>query len=408
MTSRLRALDGLRGLLALYILVGHEAPFLGLPAWAAWAGSILSHGRGAVELFFVLSGMVILRSLGKGFTRVTARQFLLTRAGRLLPVYVIALLLAMVALSAGDPFRALPWLAGNSAARDIAEAVWPQPWFAHVAAHITLTQGLMPAAVLPDAEFTILGPAWSLSTEWQFYLVVAAILAYRRTGRVRSEDWRAFAAVMMVIGVIGVLLDLLPAQWQPGRAFLPHEAWYFAFGIASHGFLISGRTRATWWWLLSLVGAVLLQWQQNPLTAAVVPLLWTACLICEAPRTPAVFRPLAKILHASTLQWLGRISYPLYLIHMPIQRLLMLALAPAAGRHVVVFSLLWGPAAVLIPMSAAAALHRWVEVPCWQWSRRRAQHLGPGPLAGQPSLARRQALLFAKRSKNAHQPIDGG
>ena len=398
MTGRLRALDGLRGLLALYILAGHTAPFLRLPASAAWGCSILSHGRGAVEVFFVLSGMVILRSLGTDHARLSAGQFLASRAGRLLPVYAIALVAGVVALSCGDPFRAVPWLAGNGAAHDIAEAVWPQPWLAHLAAHVTLTQGLLPPAVLPDAEFTILGPAWSLSTEWQFYLVIAAVLACRRSGPAQLGDWRAFASVMMAAGVLGMLVGLLPEQWQPGRAFMPHEAWYFALGIASHGLLVSGRARSTrWLWGLSLAATILLQWQQNPLMASAVPLLWIACLLCEAPKVPALARPLATVLHAPLLQWLGSISYPLYLTHMPIQRLLMLALAPAAGSNVITFDLLWGPSAILAPLIAAYALHRQVEVPCWQWARQRAGR----------SNTKKTALLFAKGSKNSLQPIDG-
>jgi peptidoglycan/LPS O-acetylase OafA/YrhL len=400
MTGRLRALDGLRGLLALYILAGHTAPFLRLPAWAAWAGVVLSHGRGAVELFFVLSGMVILRSLGTGLSRVTAGQFLLARAGRLLPVYAIALAAAVVALSCGNPFRALPWLANNYAAHDIVEGVWPQPWLAHLAAHIILAQGLLPAAVLPEAEFTILGPAWSLSTEWQFYLVVGAILAVRRTGNARGDDWRIFAGAMMAVGGLGLLVDLLPADWQPGRAFLPHEAWYFALGIASHGLLVSGRTSATrWWWVMSLSAAALLQWQQNPLVAAAVPLLWTACLICEASRMPMLIRLLATVLKAAPMQWLGRISYPLYLIHIPVQRLLMLGIAQAVGGKAVDFSLLWGPAAILVPLIVAYALHRRVEVPCWRWSRSRAQQ------QGKRFFLKKEAKTLARLSAAGETPI---
>ena len=399
MTGRLRALDGLRGLLALYILAGHTAPFLNLPSSVAWGSSILSHGRGAVEVFFVLSGMVILRSLDGKHGRLTATRFLAARAGRLLPVYAIALAAGVVALSCGDPFRALPWLASDNAAHDIAEAVWPQPWLAHLAAHVTLTQGLFPPALLPDAEFTILGPAWSLSTEWQFYLVVAAVLACRRSGAGQAGDWRSFAGVMMAIGVLGMLLGLLPVRWQAGRAFMPHEAWYFALGIASHGLLVSGGTRASrWWWSLSLAATILLQWQQNPVMASAVPLLWIACLLCEAPSVPSLARPLAMALNAAPLQWLGGISYPLYLIHMPVQRLLMLALAPVAGGSVISFDLLWGPAAILVPLVAAFGLHRWVEVPCWRWARDRARHVqAPGE----------QASLFEKRGRDFLQPMDG-
>jgi peptidoglycan/LPS O-acetylase OafA/YrhL len=404
MSGRLRALDGLRGLLALYILAGHTAPFLRLPASADWASSLLSHGRGAVELFFILSGMVILRSLDSGFSRMSAGRFLLARAGRLLPVYAVALAVAVAALSCGDPFRVLPWLADSRAALDIAEAAWPQPWLAHLAAHVTLTQGLLPPAVLPDVEFTILGPAWSLSTEWQFYLVVAAILAVRGPPRPGSADWRAFAAATLAVGAMGLLMGPLPVPWQPGRAFLPHEAWYFALGIASHGLLVSGQKSAARWWVLSLAACVFCPWQQNPWTASVVPLLWTACLICEASEIRSLFHPLARVLGATLLQWLGRVSFPLYLIHIPVQRLLLLAIAPVAGAHATLFSLLWGPVAILAPLIVAYALHRWVEAPCWQWSRRRAQ----SPRAGRQPIPARQGFPLARRGKHAHQPIDGG
>ena len=374
MTGRLRALDGLRGLLALYILFAHTTPFLRLPASADSAAWFLSHGRGAVEMFFVLSGMVIMRSLDTGVSRVRAGQFLLARAGRLLPVYAVALAAAVAALSYGNPFVALPWLAGSTAARDMAEADWPQPWLAHLAAHVTLTQGLLPAAILPFVEFTILGPAWSLSTEWQFYLVVAIILAFRRSG---GRQTRRLARLRGSHGHArpcwGCWSICCRTNGSRGRAFLPREAWYFALGTTSHGLLTSGGRSSAWrWWALSLAVATFLEWQQTASMASAVPLLWTVCLVCEVPDTPLPFRPLATVLRAAPLQWLGGISYPLYLIHMPLQRLLLLALAPAAGGRAILFSLLWGPAAILVPLVAAVALHHWVEVPCWRWSRARA------------------------------------
>jgi peptidoglycan/LPS O-acetylase OafA/YrhL len=198
------------------------------------------------------------------------------------------------------------------------------------------------------------------------------MLAIRRGVGLRDNDWRPYAAAMMFLGLIGLLADLLPAAWQPGRAFLPHEAWYFALGIASHGVRTRASRPAGLWWAVALLAAIFLQWQQPSMTAMVVPLLWTACLICEAPRIPRPFRPLARALNAAALQWFGRISYPLYLIHLPVQRLLMLAVAPAAGGNWAHFSLLWGPPAILLPVMAAHALHHRVELPCWRWSRARA------------------------------------
>lgn len=391
MAVRLRALDGLRGLLALYILAGHTAPFLRMPALFGMLGPLLSHGRGAVEFFFVLSGMVILRSLSLGAApALSAGAFLAARAGRLLPVYLIALTLAAATLGLGDPFSAMPWLAEGSAAHDVVEAAWPQPWLGHLAAHVTMTQGVLPQALLPDAEFSVLGPAWSLSTEWQFYLIIAAILAVRAKRPASGDAWHPYWNCVMLLGLIGLAVGLLPAEWQPGRAFLPHEIWYFALGVASHGLLGAGWRGAglpgAWRWWVSVAAAICLAWQQNILIAMVVPLLWAACLFCVTPIVPLPCRPLAAVLNSRPLQWFGAISYPLYLIHTPVQRLLMLAIAPLAQGQWRMFSLLWGPPAILLPVTLAYALHRWVELPCWQWSRHRALGLGATARVASPGL----------------------
>jgi peptidoglycan/LPS O-acetylase OafA/YrhL len=418
MTGRLRALDGLRGLLALYILTGHTVPFLCLPARLGWIGGIVSHGRAAVDLFFILSGMVILRSLdGGNLSQVSARSFLAARARRLLPVYGLALSFAVAVLCLGDPFAAMRWLPPTGAAHDIAEAHWPQPWLAHLAAHATLTQGLLPPALLPNAEFSILGPAWSLSTEWQFYLLVAALVALAARHRIRATV-PAIVLGLILLGLLGVATDLLPDDWRPGRAFLPRQAAYFALGVASHDVLAGDERRgAMRWYGLAVVTAGVLGWAETALGATILPVAWSLCLLCEAPTVPAIVRPLRWVLTARPMLWFGAISYPLYLIHAPVQRLLMLALAPLAHGNWGVFSWLWGPLAILLPIIVAYALHRWVEVPCWQWSRRRAA-VRAAPAFAQETRARgwrggraktkKEALLFAKRSKNSHQPIDGG
>ncbi len=390
--GRLRALDGLRGLLAAYILAGHALPFLQLPPAIGWIGGLLSHGRGAVELFFVLSGMVIMRSIGAGDGTAAGgaglaepAAFIAARAGRLLPVYLIALAAAALALSLGDPFAVMPWLPAGSSAREIVEAAWPQPWLGHIAAHLTLTQGILPPALLPYAEFSILGPAWSLSTEWQFYMLVAVMLVLGRVRARAFRSWAPFLQAVALAGVAGVASGGLPPEWQPGRAFLPHEAWYFALGIASHGLLAArGGRAAAVCWALACLAAIALPWQQSGLSTAAVPLIWTACLLCEAPRPPGIARPLAWLLNAAPLQWLGSISYPLYLIHMPIQRAAMLALAPVASESWERFTLFWGPPAIILPLVAAYALHCWVEVPCWRWSRAMARRMAQAPRSTGP------------------------
>ena len=63
----------------------------------------------------------------------------------------------------------------DSPARFIWSGGWPNDWGLFIAAHLTMTHGLFPDGVLPDVWVGFLGAAWSLSTEWQFYLLALLI-----------------------------------------------------------------------------------------------------------------------------------------------------------------------------------------------------------------------------------------
>ena len=88
--KRLECLDGLRGLLAVYVMLSHMAPFAVLPTWIAHP---LSHGGAGVDMFFILSGLVIVGSLEKYHLQV--RPFLIARAARIFPVFLIMFTFAL-------------------------------------------------------------------------------------------------------------------------------------------------------------------------------------------------------------------------------------------------------------------------------------------------------------------------
>ncbi|MCB8879185.1 acyltransferase [Acidisoma cellulosilytica] len=379
MVGRFLALDGLRGLLALYILLGHTIPFLDLPPALAGLGDLLSHGRAAVALFFVLSGLVILGSIEKFATlpHPTAR-FLLARAGRLIPVYALALALAALALSLGDPFPAMGWLSPGGAAHDIVESGWPHSALWHVMAHALLLQGLLPPALLPNAEFSILGPAWSLSTEWQFYALAGLALASFGRRVTSTVGLRYCVTTLLLLGILGLGNDALPAEWQFGRAFLPQEAWYFALGIASFGLMRRPDDRAARILVaLTLTASCIMSGVGTNPAAVLVPLAWVLCLICQNPtRAPSVVRAAChwgyRLLTSPILLWAGRMSYALYLTHAPVQRLLMLWLAPRADGDWHRFTLSFMGPAIALPLLVALVVHHRWEEPVRHWSQRRA------------------------------------
>ena len=101
---RLECLDGLRGLLATYVLVSHMAAFTVLPAWLT---APFTRGGAAVDVFFILSGTVVLRSLeGIGFDR---GRFLGARAARIMSAFLVVFTLAVAVQPLPTALVGMPW-----------------------------------------------------------------------------------------------------------------------------------------------------------------------------------------------------------------------------------------------------------------------------------------------------------
>jgi peptidoglycan/LPS O-acetylase OafA/YrhL len=112
-------------------------------------------------------------------------------------------------------------------------------------------------------------------------------------------------------------------------------------------------------------------------------LFWSLCLVAQL--YPARLAVLAVPLRHKLAQWLGAISYPIYLVNEPIQKLLGVGLARFVAGDAVLFTAIWVPAAILLPVAAAALMHRHVEAPVLLWARTLAQR---GTMRAAPIVAR--------------------
>ena len=346
-------MDGLRGVLAVYVMLGHALPFTDMPAVLA---AIFRHGEAGVDLFFALSGLVIVNSLER--FKGAFWLFMQARAKRLLPVYFLVLAAAVGLLLAGNPLPAMPWVGVDG--RDILEAVPPAGLAWHLAAHGLLLHGLIPQKMLPYAYVTLLGPAWSLSTEWQFYVAIALLAQGRFT---------VFALGLLALGAA---YHLAPnAGWGFSRAFLPDAAPFFALGLASAVWLRGG---GRWVFFVCLLGACGLGALQG-VEKALVPLGWGLAMLAQRQAWGA-------ILEHPVVQYLGAISYPLYLVNEPVLRGLAMWIAPMAHGDAAWFSWVWLPSVLAGSLGLAAALHHGVEL---RFMRQRKVFLLPviaGPLGG--------------------------
>jgi peptidoglycan/LPS O-acetylase OafA/YrhL len=355
--KRLECLDGLRGVLAVYVMLGHMAPFTALPHWLTMP---LSHGGAAVDMFFILSGLVIVRSL-ESF-RCRPRPFLIARAARIFPVYLPMLAMGVAVQPLPSGFDRMPWIGVDSLAHGIWSDGWPSTWAADMATHLTMTHGLWPAGTLPDTWVSFLGAAWSLSTEWQFYLLA---LLLGRSG-IRAPR---MAVLFLALALAGLMWrDSVPPPWQFSRAFLPNKAQYFALGVVSAA-LVAGGARRRVLFCIVLTITLLLSFLQGGADKLLAPLIWTLCLGAQLrPDLPGATM-LSGTLRARPLLWLGAVSYCLYLANEPIQKLLGVVLGRITGGNPWLFTAVWIPGAILLPIAVAAWLHDTIETPALRWGR---------------------------------------
>jgi peptidoglycan/LPS O-acetylase OafA/YrhL len=352
--KRLESFDGVRGVLAVYVLLGHMAPFAVLPTWLQDA---VSHGGAAVDVFFVLSGLVITQSLLHAGG--AAAPFLIARIARIFPVFLAVFGVAVAVEPWSCGFEYMPWISPDGIARAICVKSWPQAWLPEIVAHLTMTHGLFPYAVWPDVWVSFLGSAWSLSTEWQFYMLALVVF-----GQSRRLCW-----ILLALAMVGTAWRLsVPIPWQFSRAFLPNKAHFFALGVATVP-LVSGESKALHRYLLVLAATLAICTTEGGLGKMLPPLAWTFCLVVQMRPDIIGLRRVNARLSSRIARYFGAISYCVYLVNEPIHKVLGETLSRFADGDSLLFTNLWIPLAVGLPLLAAAGLHTWLEAPALRWGR---------------------------------------
>jgi peptidoglycan/LPS O-acetylase OafA/YrhL len=331
---------------------------------------LFQHGGAGVDMFFILSGLVIVQSLDSFGYRPL--PFLIARLARIYPVFLAVFALAVAVQPLATRFETMAWIGPDSEARHIWSGGWPSGWGISIATHLSMTHGLFPNGVLPDVWVGFLGAAWSLSTEWQFYLL--ALLIGRRLG-LRRMAWAFLAMSAAAVAWQATM----PEAWQFSRAFLPNKAQYFALGVISA--IVVRESRRGFPAFAAVIGVTLLLCvAQGGADKLLPPLVWSVCLAAQLslsssrggiPWVPAIagmtLGTAAAVLQSRPLVWLGAVSYCIYLVNEPVQKLLGLTLAALVHGNAALFTALWIPGAVVLPVLASWWLHERIEVP---WLRR--------------------------------------
>jgi peptidoglycan/LPS O-acetylase OafA/YrhL len=293
--------------MALWVLLGHWA--ISVPIKLGVPDAKLYNGY-AVDVFVMLSGFAIfalLEGRHEGYTPYLIRRFF-----RIFPVYVFYLAISVaIQPLVRDAFLGGPHAFMQDRRLDILDNTEAH-WWPHLLAHITLLHGLVPERWLPDTNFAFLGQAWSLSLEWQFYLVAPFLLGMTK-GRYRL--W----AVATLLIVTLVALALRPMM---GSGFLGSKFHLFLVGIATLYFMKEVRLRQisvtspTAIAIFACVICFLMLFR----SASVLPfLVWAGAVYVglSGREVSGGWAALpSRFLNSAPMQWLGHISYSLYLCHM--------------------------------------------------------------------------------------------
>lgn len=325
-----RAIDGLRAWMAWWVVCQHILGFCGYAQVYAHNPAIrfLSLGGLAVMVFVIVSGFVIANLMivkDEGYGLYIRRRFL-----RIYPLYAAAILFSLLVRdSYFDVIALAPW-----ADPAIAQAVTAerQSLLAHGLAHALLIHGAIPNSLLPNALSSLLAPAWSLSLEWQFYLIAPLLMRMLFHDRL----WVQSATCVVTMGAVFLAYQGSPIQQWHYPAFLPLVIGFFIIGMATRIYLENRSLKAI---LLPAVVALInfgLYTRNyaggNVATACLPLLIWAITILVtqtSMPKNMLLALPY-RLLTAPAIVNIGLWSYSTYLLHIPIF-VVALALAHAVG-----------------------------------------------------------------------------
>lgn len=331
---KLNSLQALRGIAALAVLLYHAMRHLLKNDVPLPLAAMFQPGHAGVDLFFVLSGFIILHVHHGDIGRPERlARYGWQRFARLMPIYWIALGITVLALLPGH-------------------------------ADVVTGRALLTSASLwPTWEEPLLGVAWTLQHEAFFYLAFALLIASRRLGLALFALW--------FLWVIGQTAGLIPALALPrlgGAANLEFLAGMVAALVVAKGrmraplaiaviggagFLVAGLLEAT--------GRMDGHGDLARFAYGLPSALMIAGLAGWEGRRPRAM--------PAALVTLGEASYSLYLFH-----LLGIGIAWQIWRRLGLDAAAY-PLACFVALAAGAILlglaaHRWVEAPLMARLRR--------------------------------------
>ncbi|VBA33214.1 O-acetyltransferase OatA [Mycobacterium innocens] len=364
--SFLPAVEGMRACAAIGVVVTHAAFQTGHSSGVT--GRLFGRFDLAVAVFFALSGFLLWRGHAAAARdsgpRPRTGHYLRSRAVRIMPAYVVAVVVILSLLPDADHASPTVWLA-----------------------NLTLTQIYVPLTLTGG-----LTQMWSLSVEVAFYLAlpVLALLARRIPVGARVPAVGSLGVVSWAWAWIPVHTDsglnplnwppaffswfaagMLLAEWAHSPVGLPHRLArrrVVMAVVAVLAYLVAASPLAG---PAGLVQGTSTQFAVKTAMGALVALTLVAPLVLDRPDTSH------RLLGSTGMVTLGRWSYGLFIWHLAALDMVfpVLGIFPFTGHLPAVLAL-----TLVFGFAIAAVSYALVESPCREALRRwekRTKHIGP-------------------------------
>lgn len=367
-TARIECLDGLRGLAALWVLLGHASLLSG------WRIPLVHSPDLAVDLFMMLSGFLMAyhylerRAREPWHAVSTWMTFWTRRFFRIAPLYYLLLIAALLAGPALGEARGV--IAAAVPGAGTAHARYLDDGWQNLAMHLSFVFGFSPAY-----SFRTALPDWSIGLEMAFYAAFPFLmLLVARFGFIATAIGAALACHLLSLAFPGYFT----AFQEPSMLALKLPIFLAGMLVAASLPAVGSRRLL----LLAVAAVICLMPVRGAPAFGLAPEIRLACLASLAiladchrlPRWAGLHRiapALSAMLGGRFATFLGDSSYGVYLLHLlvmlPVMQAVITLLHPASAA-----ALFFATAAIVVPLVYAGAwmLHLWIERPGIHLGRR--------------------------------------
>lgn len=334
-------IQGLRAIAVLIVIIFHVWP------------EYLQGGYIGVDVFFVISGYLItgilLREVEQGST-INLVKFYSNRVRRLLPAATFVLVISAIAA------YLLPVVQWEDQAKEVlASTLYVQNWWLASQAVNYLAENNPPG---------LLRHYWSLSVEEQYYIIWPLFFwfIFSFLGLKVFRPRKLFFGVLLIAGLVSLVYSILLSGRDPGLAYFATttRAWELAAGgllsVILPNLSLPPLVRHVVSWVgLGMIALACLVFDQTtsfPSYRALLPVIGAVFVIAGG----SYYSPTAcsYFLSLKFFQYIGDISYSLYLWHWPLIVVFKLYLGES-------FTFIWGFSVVVISIVLAHFTKKYVE-----------------------------------------------